>query len=423
MAQERELWDPDRQARDGSLVAKEATEAIAREWERVWDVPIPFFREKYEAAGLRRDEVPPLDRIPRTAKDEYRRDDEEHPPFGSYRAIGLDNAVRIGASTGTTGRPTLIFYGARDLEAHVEVAKRNLWRHGMRSGGRFTHSWPQGLYPSGVSGGRNYIDAGVLEIPVGPPFGEESAAEHLRLWQVLEPNGFMMTGSQLQTYQAAAEANGIDLRALFDGAICAFLEASCQFEGPRRHIEETYGFEIRNIGGASEIPGFAVSDCRYHTGLHVAGDYFLVQACDPATGEEVPEGERGTLVVTAFGTDTFTLRYDLQDIVTVASDPCPCGETGQRYTLLGRQADEVTMGDRTVLPLDIQLALHGEGSPEFQVVREADGDSGVLRLRMETDRPDAIRDLLQEQLGGPVEIEAVAAGTLPRSSFKPRRVS
>lgn len=424
MSDERELWDPDRQSRDPAVLAKEAEAGIEAEWKRVWETPIPFFQQKYEAAGFSVDEMPALDEIPRTNKSEFRVDDEEHPPFGSYRALGLDGAVRIGASTGTTGKPTLIFYGPRDLDLHIEVAKRNLWRHGIRRGQRFTHSWPQGLYPSGVAGGRNYIDAGVLEIAVGPPFSVEMAAEHLQLWELLEPDGFMMTGSQLQTYEQAAKNTGIDLGRLLDGAKVAFLEASCQFDEPRRRVEETYGFRLHNIGGASEIPGFAVSDCRFHTGLHTDGEHFVIQACDPVTGKEVPEGERGNLVVTAFGLDAFYVRYDLEDVVTVSTDPCPCGETGPRYTLIGRQADAMAIGGRTLLPLDVQLALFEVGSPEFQIVRDgAAGDADVLRLRVETDQPDAVAAKVEEELGVETAVEGVAEDSLPRSSFKPRRVS
>jgi hypothetical protein len=220
--------------------------------------------------------------------------------------VRLDQAVRIGASGGTTGRPTMYFYGPADLEAHVQVVTRNIWRHGLRSGMRFTHSWPQGLYPSALGGGRSYLDIGVLEIAVGLPFSPEAAAEHLRLWEVLRPNGFMMTGSQLQLYLETAERAGIDLPALLDGGIVAFLEASCQFDAPRRRVEEAYGVRLRNIGGASDIPGFAVTDCLHHTGMHVAGDHFVIEVCDPVTGRELPKGERGTLVVTA--SEDATLR-------------------------------------------------------------------------------------------------------------------
>jgi phenylacetate-CoA ligase len=419
-----ELYDPLVQARDPADVQRLALEGIAESWSRVWDLPLPFYRGKFESAGLRRDELPDLDEIPRTTKSELRADEEAHPPSGSYRAVALEDAVRIGSSGGTTGRPTLYFYGPGDLEAHISVVTRNLWRHGLRAGMRFTHSWPQGIYPSALGGGRSYLELSILEIPVGPPFSREVAAEHLRLWQTLRPNGFMMTGSQLQIYQQASEDIGEELAGLLSGGIIAFLEASCQFELPRRRIEDYFGVRIRNIGGASDIPGFAVTDCGHHTGMHVASDHFVIQVCDPLTGREVPAGERGTLVVTAFGLDAVAIRYDVEDLVVESQGSCPCGETGGRYTLLGRVADSLQVGGRTVLPLDIQLALDGmERPPEFQMLGADDG--GRIRLRVEGTGEDGPRvaDYIRQALDIEADVELVDAGSLPRASFKPRRVA
>ena len=383
--------------------------------------PIAFYRRKFEEAGLSPGAVPPLRDIPRTNKAELRSDEDLHPPFGTYRSVTLDQAVRIGSSSGTTGRPTLFFYSPHDLGVHIETARRTLWRHGMRRGGRWTHSWPQGIYPTGVSAGRQYLDLGVLEIPVGPPFTPQVAADHVRLWELLRPNGFMVTGSQLQTYESAAQEIGVDLPALMADGILAFLEASCQFEGPRQRVESAYGVRLHNIGGASEIPGFATSDCRFHTGLHCSPDHFLIQVCDRDTGMEVAPGERGSLVVTAFDIDATFLRYDLEDVVVEHTEPCPCGEAGSRYTLLGRSADVVTVGGRALLPIDIQLALDEAGGPEFQIVRDEQGDA--LRLRVETADAHGLTAALSESLGVTVEIEAIAVGTLPRATFKPRRLS
>jgi phenylacetate-CoA ligase len=235
----------------------------------------------------------------------------------------------------------------------------------------------------------------------------------------------MMTGSQLRTYEEAAATTGVDLAALTDGAILVFLEAACQFERPRQRVEAAYGVRIRNSGGASEIPGFATTDCPAHTGLHVAGDHFVIQACDPETGREVPDGERGTLVVSAFGVDALFLRYDVQDIVVASRGVCECGETGPRYTLLGRRADAVTVDGRMLLPLDVQLALEeldAEGAPEFQLVP---GDATRLQLRVESDDAAGVRlaGALTEVLDVPAAVETVPVGSLPRSSFKPRRVA
>ncbi len=312
------LWDAEVQGRDPTEAQRIASEALRNEWARVWELPVSYYRDLYAGAGLGPGELPPLDEIPRADKPALRADEAAHPPFGTHRVVGLEAAIRLGSSTGTTGAPTMIFFGPNDLEVAGVVGVRNMWRHGVRAGDRYTHSWPQGIYPTNVTGGRSYVTLGALEIAVGPPFTVDIAAEHLRLWQLLRPTAFMMTGSQLRTYEEAAAATGIDLASLLDGAILVFLEAACQFVRPRQRVETAYDVQIRNIGGASEIPGFATTDCAAHAGLHVAGDHFVVQACDPVTGREVPDGERGTLVVSAFGLDALFLRYDLQDIVMVS---------------------------------------------------------------------------------------------------------
>jgi phenylacetate-CoA ligase len=422
---DRALWDPEAQTVPPEVARQQAAAGIERCWRRVWELPVPYYRNTYEAAGFDADHVPALDDIPRTTKTDLRSDEAEHPPWGTHRAVSLSGAVRIGASGGTTGRPTMYFYGRNDLDVHVAVVTRNMWRHGLRQGMRFTHSWPQGLYPSALGGGRSYLEIGVLEIAVGLPFSPDAAAEHLRLWSILRPDGFMMTGSQLQLYLETAERVGIDFPALLDGGIVAFLEASCQFEGPRRRVESLYGVRLRNIGGASDIPGFAVTDCAHHRGMHVAGDHFVIQVCDPVTGREVPAGERGSLVVTAFDLDAVAIRYDVEDIVVQRTGPCPCGETGPRYTLLGRRADAVELDGRTLLPLDVQLALDDLGSPEFSVV--GTGRSDALRLEVESvgavGADKRLARELAERLAVPIEVEVVEEGTLPRAKFKPRRVS
>jgi phenylacetate-CoA ligase len=424
---ERELWNPPAQGRDPTLVAREAADGIGESWDRVWKRPVPFYKEKYQTAGLGPGEVPPLDEIPRTSKEELRANEDESPPFGTYRSVGLEDAVRVGTSTGTSGRPMIFFYSPHDLEVHVEVARRGVWRYGLRRGARWTHSWPQGIYPTGVSAGRQFLDLGVLEIPVGPPFTRDVAAEHLRLWEILRPTGFMVTGPQLRTYEDVADEIGVDFTSMLDGSTIALLEAACQFDGPRRRLEDAYGFRLHNIGGASEIPGFATSDCRFHTGLHCSPDHFVIQVCDPASGVEVAAGERGNLVITAFGIDATFIRYDLEDVALQSAGPCPCGETGPRYTLLGRRAEAITVAGRTLLPIDVHLALDGASGrgtsvPEFQLVRDSDQRS--VHVRVETEgKGGEIADALSTTLEVPVDVEGVPPGSLPRAVFKPRRVS
>jgi phenylacetate-CoA ligase len=417
---ERELWDPRAQAIEPLELDRLIADGLAREWERVWQLPLPFYREHYERAGLRVDDVPALDEIPRTTKANLREDETDFPPFGRHRAVGLDRAVRLGVTTGTTGKPWMSFYSADDIDRMVATQFQHTWRAGLRRGHHFAHSWPGGLYPSAVLGGRHLLELGILEIPVGPPFSTEQAASHVQLWATLGIDGLMTTGSQLQIYDEAATSVGIDLPALLSRATLMFVEASCQFAEPRKRVEDAYGVRLHNIGGAGEVPGLVASDCRFHTGLHVPPLGYVLQVCDPTTGREVPAGERGTLVVSTWGLDAFYLRYDLEDIAVASAGPCPCGQSGPRYTLIGRMADAAVIGDRTILPLDVQLALRDFGAPEFVL---AAGLGDVLRLRVETTgtgRDEAAAVIAA--LDAPTEVDPAPVGTLPRSTFKPRRV-
>ena len=421
VADSRELWDEVAQSADSETVEKIALDGLRREWRRVWDQPIPFYRDKFEAAGFGPEEMPDLDEIPTTTKAELREDQERHPPFGRHRGLSVDAAARVAVTTGTTGTPWMIFYSRADLDQMVELQYQHTWRVGLRARHRFTHSWPGGLYPSGVLGGRHLLELGILEIPVGPPFGVDQAADHIRVWQTLGFDALMCTASQLQIYEQAAAARGLDFGELLRGKTLVFLEASCQFEGPRRRVEEAYGLaRLHNISGAAEVVGLVTSDCRFHTGLHIPSSNYHVAACDPKTGRRVEPGERGTLVVSIWGFDNFFLRYDLEDIVVESVGPCPCGQTGPRYTLVGRAADRAVVDGRMILPLDVQLALEPYGAPEFLV---AGGESDVLRVKVESDgREQEVEATLRNQLGCPVEVERVPVGTFPRSTFKPRRI-
>jgi phenylacetate-CoA ligase len=417
----RELYDPPVQMADPGKLRQEALEGIAADWSRPWADPLPFYREKLTAAGFDAGAMPDLDDIPRTTKPELRADVDAHPPLGTHRSVSVEQAIRVGSSTGTTGKPWLILYSPHDLEAWIPIRLRYWWRCGLRSGGRLSHSWPMGLYSTGVLGGRDFLALGIMEIACGPPTTPADVQQHLDVWQTLRPTAFMVTGSQLVTYAEAAAERGFDLADLTADASLILSEAACQFPGPRQRVEERYGTRVHNISGASEVTGFSLSDCRFHTGLHVPTGHHYVQVCDPATGREVTPGERGTLVVSSYGLDSYFLRYDLQDIVTMSTEPCPCGETGQRYTYLGRLADIAEVDGRKLLPIDVQLALDDSGAPEFRMTA---GPQAALSLRVETDRPPTtVSGELTEVLGVPVDVEALAPGTLPRATFKARRVT
>ncbi|WP_448661585.1 phenylacetate--CoA ligase family protein [Sphingomonas sp. CJ20] len=408
------------QTRTAEEIAALQRAGVAREWARVWDTPLPFYRDKYERTGLRRDQVPALDEIPVTTKKELQANEQaENVPWGSWCSVALEDATYVGASGGTTGRPMLYLRSTRDAWFIAESLRRNFWRYGLRPFSRFTNAWPGGIYSAGGSGDAA-SSMGVMDIPVGMPFTVDAAVEHLRIWRDMKPHVFMITGSQLLIYEQAAEKLGVDLKAIFGGGTVAIVEASLQFAEPRRRLEARYGCRFINISGASEIPGGAVSDCEHHTGFHTHADLTIAQVCDPITGKEVAPGERGHLVWSCYGTDSFWLRYDVEDWVERAVGECPCGEAGARYVLLGRDGDRVRIGSRQIFPLDVQLALDSMGAPEFQLLNGG-AEATHVALKVETNEPDALRDHLATALGVPVELQGVEQNALPRSTFKPRR--
>jgi phenylacetate-CoA ligase len=405
---------------DPEALARHQRAGLEREWKRIWEQPIPFYRNKFEAAGLSAREMPPLDEIPRTVKDELRADDAANPPWGTWRAVDLDKATCIGASTGTTGKPMVYLRGEDDYNNHLEVIRRNQWREGMRPYSRLTQSWPGGIYAAmgGSLGALRALPA--MEIPLGPPMSVDAAKDHIGTWLALKPTNFMMSGSQLQIYAQAAEEMGVDLRQIFNGGGVAFMEASCQFEAPRRHLEERFNFRIYNISGASELPTAAVTDCRFHTGFHTHADMVVVQVCDPVTGREVPEGGRGHLVWSAFGGNSFWLRYDVEDWAERMSGPCPCGESGLRYRLLGRGGDLQTLNGKQIFPLDVQLVLDDFGAPEFVIEKGRKPETLCVRIETAGDGKD-LAAALQKGLGVAAEVEPIPVGSLPRAFFKQKR--
>jgi phenylacetate-CoA ligase len=365
--------------------------------------------------------MPDLDQVPTTTKRELLADAAAHPPFGRFRSVTLDDAARVGSSTGTTGDPFLWFFGSRDVEAIITGQLRQLWRAGVRPGDRFTHAWPGGLYGTNVAGGRHHVRLGTLELPMGLPTDDAVAAGHLRLWQLLHPNGFQITLPQIELYDRVGQSVGIDFAEIFAESNVVTVEAMLQFDEPRLAFERRWGVRVHNMSGASEVPGLISTDCRFRTGLHTPAATHIVQIVDEA-GREVEPGQRGRIVVTTLGIDAFVLRYDLEDIGVAYDGGCPCGETGPRYTFLGRGADAAHVGGRTVLPLDVQLALVSVGSPEARI---AAGSASHLAVTVEAAASDTgrIARLLEDAIEVPVELDAVPPGSLQRSTFKPRRVT
>jgi len=422
MTQASRYYDAAIQTMPLDAVRRLQAERLARQLDRVWSVPVPFFRRKLQAVGLRRADLRGLDdlaAIPTTVKAELRNSEEEHPPFGDYRGAPASACVRLGASTGTSGRPTLILWTRRDLAVDYAASARGRWRWGLRPGMSLANAHPFGMNAGGwhFSHGIEALD--VLNVPSGPPVGAQHVADVVEVWRRVKPDMYRLFGNVARTYADAARARGLDPAADLNLTVAG------------DHPAEQY---LMVSSGLEALPLLG-SACDERDGAHLAEDLAIVEVVDRRTGRACGHGERGSLVVTVLEKDNFLLRYDLEDVVRWNTKPCACGETHRRLFYEGRIRDLVPVGDVEVLPIDVALVLYefpevSTPSAEYQIVRPRT-PAPALHVRLEYDPAAGVdpgtltrrlAERFRDRLGVAVELELVARGDVPRFAYKAARV-
>ena len=396
---------------------------LQRQLERVWSVPVPFFQRKLQAAGVRAAgdirNLDDLQRIPTTLKAELRKSEEDVPPFGDYRGAPVSAAVRLGASTGTSGRPTLILWTRKDLEVDYAASSRGRWRWGLRPGMSLANAHPFGANAGGWHFSHGIEGLGALNIPSGPPVGTQHINDVVEVWRRLRPDMYRLFGNVATTYADAARRRGLDPARDLNLTIAG------------DHPSEQY---MMASSGLEALPLLG-SACDERDGAHLAEDLAIVEVIDRHTGRPRGHGERGNLVVTVLEKDNFLLRYDLEDVVRWNVKPCPCGETHRRLFYEGRVRDLVPVGTHEVLPIDVALILYdfreiSTPSAEYQVVR-SERPSEDLHVRLEYD-PAQLADTagltrrlserFRDRLGVGLRLELVTRGSVPRFAYKAARV-
>ncbi|MDT7621484.1 MAG: phenylacetate-CoA ligase [Pseudonocardiales bacterium] len=397
---EQPYWNVEAQTLPPDTLAKLQTERLREAVEQA--ARAPFFADRLAAAGVRPDDIrEPADvaLLPRFSKADIRESEQRTPPIGDYRPHGLDRAVRIAMSTGTTGRPTAMIWTRRDLGVECELSARNHYRHGIRPGMVVVSA-----HPGYLNGGQGlqqaaYEHLGCLLVSIGPPDSVDAAERALR---------------------SIAELP-IDRWQLFPSALLRLREAAARigFDGLPEPEEIGPLTQYTKISAGMECVAYLGSSCGRSDGSHLAEDYALVEAVDPVTGEPVPDGQRGQLVVTSLGRDNPMLRYDLEDVVRIDAGPCPCGETTRRGFWEGRAKDIVEVAGRQVLPIDVWR--HLDPAAEYVIIRP-ERPADRLTVRVEGARDTAVEDALTEALGVPVDVTWVGTGELPRAAYKAQRV-
>lgn len=352
---------------------------------------VPFYRARFAEAGLDPDKVYTLDdlkRVPFTTKSDLL----EHYPYGLF-AVPLREVVRLHASSGTTGKPIVVGYTANDLKRWANLCGRILVAAGLGTDDVVQIAFAYGLFTGGfgLHQGAERIGASVIPASVG------NDRKQIRIMQDYRTTALACTPSYaLHLADVLAEegvnANALSLKwGLFGGETWS--------EAMRTQIEDRLKIKATDNYGASEVMGPGVAgECLERSGLHLAEDHFLFEIVDPETGEEVPHGDVGELVVTTLTKEAFPLvRYRTGDRTRRLVDPCPCGRTFHKIDrILGRTDDMFTVRGVNVFPSQIAEALAGleafSGRFQIELTRAEQLDRAVVLV----EAPEA---LLFDQAG------------------------
>ncbi len=399
---------------------------------RVWE-SVSFYRRRFEAMGLIPERIRSLDDLrllPFTVKEDLRKG----YPYELF-AVPLREVVRLHASSGTTGPPTVVGYTTNDLAHWRELVARVLSAGGLTRDDVVQIGFTYGLLTSafGLHQGAEEIGASVIPVSAGAP------ERQLGIMQDFRTTALVGTPSYALQIAAAVEERGVARSSLhLRWGVLGFEPWP---EALRRRIESRLGITATDIYGVSELMGPGVSgECvEARAGLHINEDHFLCEIVDPDSGEALPPGETGELVVTTLTREALpVLRYRTGDITSLDPTPCACGRTLARMARVFSRTDDLIIVEGVrVMPAQVEAVLEEvEGvEPRYQLIVDREGGADRLELRVEVQgalltgdvrhlmRTQAtLRQRLQTALGLTVDVRLVESRTIAGSGDRARRV-
>ncbi|MFF7629536.1 phenylacetate--CoA ligase PaaK [Streptomyces cyaneofuscatus] len=388
---------------------------------------VPFYRAAFDAAGLRPEDcrtLADLARFPFTAKADLR----DNYPFGMF-AVPEADVRRIHASSGTTGRPTVVGYTERDLDTWADVVARSIRAAGGRPGHKVHVAYGYGLFTGGL--GAHY-GAERLGCTVIPASGGMTARQ-VQLIQDFRPEIIMITPSYMLTLLDEFERQGVDPRTT--SLKVGIFGAEPWTDAMRREIEDRFAIDAVDIYGLSEVmgPGVAQECVETKDGLHIWEDHFYPEVVDPFTGEVLPDGEEGELVFTSLTKEAMpVIRYRTRDLTRLL--PGTARNFRRMEKVTGRSDDMVILRGVNLFPTQIEeIVLRTPAvAPHFQLLLTRQGRLDALTVRAEAradatvaDREKAaaaIAAAVKEGVGVSVGVEIVDPESLERSVGKIRRI-
>ena len=394
---------------------------------------VPFYRERMAAAGIAPRDIQRLEdirHIPFTTKQDLR----DNYPFGMF-AVPMDTVVRIHASSGTTGQPTVVGYTARDVNTWATLMARALVAGGASANDIIHNAYGYGLFTGGlgVHYGAEKLGASVIPVSGG------NTKRQILIMRDFKPTVITSTPSYALHLAEVAEEMGVSFKELsFKFGIFG---AEPWSENMRQEIERKMNISAVDIYGLSEVigPGVAIECHEAKKGLHVFEDHFLPEIIDPATGEVLPPGQTGELVFTSLTKEAFpVIRYRTRDITSLNPEPCICGRTHVRMNRVsGRSDDMLIIRGVNVFPSQIESVLMetSQVAPHYQLVVDREENLDTLTVRVEVGEglfSDEVRQLqalerqigknIKETLGVSAKVKLVEPHTIQRSEGKAVRV-
>lgn len=393
---------------------------------------VPSYRKKMQDAGLVPDDIKSIDdlsKLPFTTKQDLR----DNYPFGMF-TVPMSEIVRVHASSGTTGKPTVVGYTRKDLNSWAEVVTRSLCMAGAHREDMVQVAYGYGLFTGGLGLHYGCENLGASVIPISGG----NTQKQLQLMEDFGTSILACTPSYALYLAEAMDEAGLDREKL--KLRVGIFGAEPWTEEMRREIENKLGIKAIDIYGLSEVIGPGVScECEHQCGMHVNEDHFVPEIIDPKTLEPLPAGEIGELVFTTITKEGIPLiRYRTRDLTRLIYDKCECGRTLVRMEKCrGRSDDMLIIRGVNVFPSQIESVLleMSETEPHYLLIVEREGNLDTLKLMVEVQEQffsDEIKQLealrkkithnIQSTLGISVNVKLVEPKTIERTAGKAKRV-
>jgi phenylacetate-CoA ligase len=384
---------------------------------------VPHYRSALDERGIAPQDIKELSdlgRLPFTTKEDLR----ANYPFGMF-AVPREHVVRVHASSGTTGKPTVVGYTADDLDMWAAVMARSIRAAGGRPGQTLHNAYGYGLFTGGLGAHAGAEKLGCTVVPVSGGMTERQVL----LIRDFRPEVIMVTPSYMLAIIDEMERQGLDPRGT--SLQVGIFGAEPWTNEMRRTLEERLDMHAVDIYGLSEVigPGVAQECVETKDGLHVWEDHFYPEIVDPDTGEVLPDGELGELVFTSLTKQAMpVLRYRTRDLTRLL--PGTARPMRRIEKITGRSDDMIILRGVNLFPTQIEelLLQAADLTPHFQCVRRRDGNLDTLTVRVErspqttTESGPRLAQRIKNTIGVTVAVEVVDEGVVERSAGKMRRV-